>query len=439
MFNNLKRFWTAFFSALQGAWNVAYQKAEESDAQSFRDVLKENFLSVLVTKLNNLVNIESTYTVESDSTIAELIVSLCKDLESKRYDITSEMLGTGECWVFPSHNNIGELYHRIVRAENVRILNTDGENVTDVIAVIDEYINKNKRVYLLNRRQTLTGENLVIEIYVTDENNNRTSLTEWDDICGKWLFRNARHIGAGRFKSPIYSRDKASVYGQPLNHGCESIEQKIFNDLTMIEQEYKRSESKIFADPLLLKKKDNGYDIPEWIFPINRREGATASIDIFSPAIRYSAYREKLIDDLGRYEQEVGTDKGFLTPFEEGKATTATEVRRANASTIALIEKIHNSIVGGVEMTLQADAVMLNVSPDLYTVKFDFFDAFEDTDKQYERIANAVDRGTAEKIDEVQWLFPNLSLDEQNEKLARIAEERTRDTNSTIERLFETE
>ena len=90
-------------------------------------------------------------------------------------------------------------------------------------------------------------------------------------------------------------------------------------------------------------------------------------------------------------------------------------------------------------MTLQADAVMLNVSPDLYTVKFDFFDAFEDTDKQYERIANAVDRGTAEKIDEVQWLFPNLSLDEQNEKLARIAEERTRDTNSTIERLFETE
>jgi hypothetical protein len=126
----------------------------------------------------------------------------------------------------------------------------------------------------------------------------------------------------------------------------------------------------------------------------------------------------------------------MLTPFESGTAATATEIRRANASTIALIDKIHTAIQNGVEMTLGADAVFLNVSGDLYTVKFDFFDAFEDTDKQYERIANAVDRGVAEKDDELQWLFPSLSAEEREEKLLRIAEEKKINTDNALESML---
>jgi hypothetical protein len=72
----------------------------------------------------------------------------------------------------------------------------------------------------------------------------------------------------------------------------------------------------------------------------------------------------------------------------------------------------------------------------LYTVKFDFFDAFEDTDKQYERIANAVDRGVAEKDDELQWLFPSLSAEEREEKLLRIAEEKKINTDNALESML---
>ena len=99
---------------------------------------------------------------------------------------------------------------------------------------------------------------------------------------------------------------------------------------------------------------------------------------------------------------------------------TATEIRRANASTIALIDKIHNAIKMGVETTLKADAIFLNIADDLWSVTFDFFDAFEDTDKQYERIASAVDRGILEKEDELKWLYPNMTDEEIAEKLERL-------------------
>jgi A118 family predicted phage portal protein len=396
-----------------------------------------------VSKLNNLASIESTYDVESDSTQTEKLKELCKDLEAKRFDITENMLGDGDLWVFPAHDSKGELYHRYITQDKVRILNMDGEKITDVIGIIDEYTDKDNKLYLLNRRHTLNGDTLTIETYTTNEKNERVYLEEWADVDGVvYKLDNARHIGVGRFKSPASSRGMSVVYGVPLNFGCEEIEKKIFDDLDMIQKEFENGESKIFADPLILRKgKDkvgaDSWQIPENIFPIDTRGGtSSASIDIFSPAIRYSEYQSKLLDDMQQYEQQVGTDRGFLTTFDDGKATTATEIRRANSSTIALLDKIHTAIKTGVIMTLKADAVFLNIADDLYSVKFDFFDAFEDSDAQYQRIANAVDRNVLEKEDELKWLYPNMTDEEIADKLARISATQQTNTDQALERIL---
>jgi hypothetical protein len=66
----------------------------------------------------------------------------------------------------------------------------------------------------------------------------------------------------------------------------------------------------------------------------------------------------------------------------------------------------------------------------------DWFDAFFDEEAQYQRLANAVDRGTAEKSDEMQWLFPNLTEEEREEKLARIKEESQVNTDMALERIL---
>ena len=442
MFQKIRTFWNAFWNAIKTAYNKAFRELPKDNTQHYRDIKKINLLAIFVSKLNNLASIESTYDVVSDSIQADELKELCKDLEAKRFDITSEFLGTGDYWVFPSHTNSGKLFHRYITQDRVRILDMDGENITDLIGIIDEYVDNNNRIYLLNRRHTLNGDTLKVETYVTNERNERVFLDEWADIDGvAYSFGGAKHIGVGRFKSPTSSRGTSIVYGVPLNYGCEEIEAKIFNDLAMIEDEFKNGKSVIFTDPRNLLKRDDklGYEIAENIIPITQRAGQSGSnIDIFSPALRYEgAFKNKLLDDMTQYEQQVGTDRGFLTPFESGGAATATEIRRANASTIALIDKIHTAIKNGIKMTLAADAVFLNVSEDLYSLKFDFYDAFEDADKQYERLASAVDRGVAEKADEMQWLFPNLTIEEREEKLARISAESQVSSDAALEKILQ--
>lgn len=443
MFQKITTFWNAFWNAIKTAYNKAFKVIPQEDTQKHSDTKRINFLAIFVSKLNNLSCIESTYDVETDSTLAEPLIELCKNLEAKRFDIVEKMLGEGDLWVFPAHDKNGTLYHRYVEQEYVRVLSTDGEQITDIIGIIDEFVSDNNKVYFLNRRHTLENGTLIVDTYTTNEKNERVSLEQWAEFEGVFQYENANHIGIGRFKSPTSSRGKSPIYGVPLNFGCREIEKTIFNDLAMIETEFKRAESKIFADPLIMKKgKDkDGSDIwtmPEGMFPIDTRGGqSNAHIDIFAPGIRYAeSYYPKLLNDLKQYEYCVGTDRGFLTPYESGTSATATEIRRSNASTIALIDRIHSAIQNGVEMTLGADAVFLNIAGDLYTVKFDFYDAFEDADKQYERIANAVDRGVAEKADELSWLFPSLSDEERAEKLARIEAEKQLNTDAALEKIL---
>lgn len=438
MIDKIKTFWSVFWASMKEAYNIAFKEPIKELVQDYRDTVRYNFLAVFVSKLNNLVNTEATFDVESDSDVVEPLQCLVTDLEDRRFEITSEMLATGDYWAFPATDSEGNLYHRYVPQSDVRILDMDGDNVTSVIGIIDKYTGSDSRTYYLNRKHTLIGDTLTVETYTTDNINHRAYYEPWAEFESTYKFTNATNIGVGRFKSPTSSRGKSPVYGVPLNYGCKEIEDTIFNDLNLIEEEFENAKSKLFADPLILKKtsykyvnaagkkiSEGGWEIPENLFPIDTRAGqAGANIDIFSPEIRYSAFNDKLIDDMHRYEQAVGTDRGFLTPFESSNATTATEIKRANASTIALIDKIRTALKRGVESTIKADALFLNIADDLYTIQIDWYDVFADETAAYNRIREAVQDGAAEKIDQMQWLFPNLSNDELKEKLERIQEEK---------------
>lgn len=435
MIEKIKHFWNAFWYSLKMAYNKAFEEPPKELTQNYRDTEKINLLSIFISKLNSLVNTEATFDIESDSTITEPLNELIKDLEGKRFEITSNMLGDGDFWVFPATDSAGKLYHRYVTQAEVRILNTDGENVTDLIGIIDKYVTDDNKVYLLNRRHILNGNTLTIETFTTDGDCNRIFFDEWASYESIWNFNGVDNIGVGRFKSPTSNRGKSAIYGVPLNYGCKEIEEKIFNDYDEIEIELKNNKSILFADPLILRKKvdtmkingkrvtSDGYEIPENLFPIDTRGGNNgANIDIFSPSYRFEQLYFKLEKDLADYEKQIGTDKGFLTEYTT--ANTATEVRRANASTISLINKIQNSLDIGIESVIKADCIFLNISEDLYNIKMDWFDVFADADTQYSRIKEAAKDGFAETIDVMQWLFPNMSIQELKDKLERIKEEK---------------
>jgi hypothetical protein len=101
-----------------------------------------------------------------------------------------------------------------------------------------------------------------------------------------------------------------------------------------------------------------------------------------------------------------------------------------------MVKKIQSAMFDGIKATLEADAVFLNIPLDLYTVYVDWMDAFEDLDKQYERIVSAVDRGVLEKEDELRWLYPNMTDEEIADKLAKLEAQKQIDSDLALERIL---
>lgn len=427
LFEKIRAFWAAFWAYYRGAVGKEYKDPPKELTQDYRDTDRTNLLSIFVTKIVNLVCNEATVSVESNSTVIEPLTDLAHDLEKSKYEIATEMTAVGDYWVFPATDSAGNLYHRYLTQQEVRILNTEADKLTDIIGVIDKYTDSNDNTYFLVRRHTLEGNTLTVETYTTDTHYARTYLERWASLESSYTLYGAGTIGVGRFKSPTSSRGKSPIYGVPLNYGCKEIEDKIFLDLQQLDDEYALGQSILFADiNILLKDEEAAKNSAKWkiterIFPIERRSGDTApAFDVKSPPIRYQELSQKIEFDMRQFEQVVGADRGFLTPFETGTATTATEIKRANASTIALIEKMRNAMSAGIEMTLQADALFLNIPANAYQVKIDWFDVFEDYTAQYQRLKDAVADGMAEETDLMQWIFPNYTLDELQEKLDRI-------------------
>lgn len=441
MFEKLRNFWTAFWNSIKTAYNKAFKNPLETVVQPWRDILHINLPDIVINKLNNLANSEATFDVISDSALAERLKTLCKSLESKRFDITAGMLADGDYYVFPATDSKGELYHSYLTQERVRITGMDADRITDAYGIIDWTVLSNNNTYYLLRHHSLDERgDLTISYSVTDRNFNTTHLPQWDYIDGETVrFVGANHIGFGRYKSPTSSRGLSPVYGVPVNFGCAEIEKKIAEDLALIDEEFRNGKSVIFTDPrnLLKDEERKQYRIADNVIPIQQRSGATGSnIDIFNPTLRYSEFYNKLVGDLALYEKQIGTSKGILTDNETTAEATATAVRRANSDTLALLDKIRNAIDEGNEMTLAADAVYLNVAADLWDYQSDWYDPFDDPADQWQRLLDAKQNGAAQARDLIKWLFPRLDDDAVMEKLAAIADEQRQADDAAIDRIL---
>lgn len=441
IFDKFKTFWRAFWDSIKGAYNKTFKAPVDTETQAWRDTERINFLGIFVSKLNNLTNNEATFYITSDSKQVDNLKVLCKNLADKRFEITSGMLADGDYYCFPATDNRGNIIHTYLTQQQVRILNMDGDNITEAYGIIDWQSDKNNRIYYLLRHHKLESNGtLHISYSVVDDSGREANIDKWADINGQeYVFSNANHIGFGRYKSPASSRGLSAVYGVPLNFGCSDIEIKIFNDLKLIDDEFINGKSVIFTDPrnILPDDKQQGYKIAQNVIPIQHRAGDTGShIDIFNPNLRFSEHYSKLINDLSLYEKQVGTSKGILTDNETAYTATATAVKRANADTLALIGKIRTAIDAGNEMTLKADAVFLNILPDLWNYTSDWYDPFANPVEQWQMLIEAKNNGAAESADLIRWQFPNLTEGEIDEKITRINNAQQLNTDTALERIL---
>ena len=438
-------FWSNFWGFVKkkiDQYELYEEKKLVVKVQDWENITEYNPLAIANTKLTSLVCDEATVELQTDSTLVQPLIPLAENLEAKRYEICAMMNGKGGCFVTMATGEDDEPYHRIIAPADVSVYRMVADKMYEVAMVIDKKIVKHREYRLIRHHILDENGTLYVYYYTTDKSGNEEYLAEWEHYKNDNVaYYNANNIGVAYYKSPQDSRG-LSQWGVPLNFGCEEVEAKLKKASKDYDEEADLMKAKTFADESIVRKittKDGErFDLPEGIYTIRKKAGVDGTlIDSFSPPTRLADYKQKLIDAKADWEDMVGLDRGFLTEAEHTAGATATEIRTANTKTRSFVKKIQSAMFDGIKATLEADAVFLNIPLDLYTVYIDWMDAFEDLDKQYERIVSAVDRGVLEKEDELRWLYPNMTDEEIADKLARIQANNQVNTDMALERILQ--
>lgn len=433
-------FWSNF-------WGFVKKKIDEYDEekkiqvkiQPWEDVKEYNALAIANTKLTSLVCDEATVELQTDSTLVEPLKPLADDLEAKRYEICSMVNGKGGCFVTMATGEDDEPYHRIIAPADVSVYRMVANKMYEVAMVIEKKIVKHKEYRLIRHHILDENGTLYVYYYTTDKSGNEEYLAEWEHYKNDNVaYYNANNIGVAYYKSPQDSRG-LSQWGVPLNFGCEEVEQSIKVARKDLDEEMHLMKAKLFADKsiTLARKDELGYELPEGVYTIQKRMGVDGSlIDEFAPSTRYNDYKQKLIDAKADWEDMVGLDRGFLTEAEHTSGATATEIRTANTKTRSFVKKIQSAMFDGIKATLEADAVFLNIPLDLYSLKIDWFDTYQNEQELHDRISNDIQNGF-EEIDEIiRFNHPNLTPEEIQEKIERIKATQATNTDVALERML---
>ena len=437
-------FWNNF-------WGFVKRKIDEYDEeksldlkiQKWEDVQHYSPLAIANTKLTSLVCDEATVELQTDSKLVEPLTPLADDLEAKRYEICSMVNGKGGAFVTMATGEDDEPYHRIISPDDVSVYQMSANKMYEVAMVIDKKIVKHREYRLIRHHILDENGTLYVYYYTTDKSGNEEYLAEWEHYKNDNVaYYNANNIGVAYYKSPQDSRGLSQTWGVPLNFGCEEVEAEIQKDREALSGEMKKADMKLFVDRSITKMEhtEHGerYGLPEDVYIINKKAGVDGTlIDEFAPSTRYADYKAKLEDSKGDWEDMVGLDRGFLTEAEHTSNATATEVKTANVKTRSMVKKIQSAMFDGIKATLEADAVFLNIPLDLYSLKIDWFDAFQNEQELHDRISSDIQNGYEEIDEMIRFNHPNLSPEEIAEKIARIQAQSKVNTEEALNRILQ--
>ena len=449
----MQRFWVNLLEKVSDKINQWLNKKKLSKQTiDAGDDTVVNFFLMILRKVVNRSLMGAEYDVVSDSTLAEPLRELCKDLQDNMYGVVGNMLGNNvhaECWVVPSFITVGgqqKLIHSYISGEKICITQTkeDGQ-IAECYMIINATVRKN-RTYFLCRKHTLDDNgNLTISYFVADENAKEINadVPEWNSITGTEVtYPGVNNIGFGRYKSPVNAYSNDTVYGIPLNYGCGLIEKQLKDAVDYIEDEMKASKKMLFPDWSIVRKEDKDgnpigmYKIDEHIYPIKKKTNENGIlIDEYSPAIRGTEYEAHLTSLLERYQSLMGVTE-IITHNGTTKGATATEVKVLNTDNISLEQSIKKSIRKGNIETLEADAMYLGIARDLWDYDEEYSDIYQDEQQTLKNYLELYNVGAVELKDLVKYWFPTYSDKQIEEKIMEIEKAKANNTQKSIEELL---
>lgn len=396
-------------------------------ANKYERIDEINFNAIFSNKLANYVINDSEIVIDGENDRAKKFDEIAQSMWRHAKKIVSMAFGYGGVFLVPYVKN-GKLYYNKVSQNRVTIDSTDGENITGMTVLADEKtISKglNSKTYLRLANYRIERNNLVMEQTFTDAEGKPIPVPDfWANIPTKIVVGNVEKVPIGYIKSPINNRKSNDKYGVPIDYGTESIQKEIKDCLKQIEREFDVKQAFIGADVTMFDKDDK--------LPVNGLyqkvdSGKDDFWEIFSPEIRESSYYVRLQELYKRLEHAIGTSSGILSEVETQNAT-ATEIKKAMYDTFAITDDMRTSFEKGVKDFFDGCDIFANAFNLIPQGEFDLsfnwsYGLVEDTQAEYAQLLQGHNIGVISKAEVRQWIRPDETLEEAEEKIKEIRED----------------
>ena len=404
-------------------------KAREIDdnqkyAREYERIDDINYNAIFSNKLANYVINDSTMDVTGENARVDLLNKMGQSMWKKAKKMTSMGFGYGGVIIVPYVRG-GKIYYNLVPQNRVTIDETDGDLITGATVLAEKKTiggSLDSKTYMRWTNYQVKNGNITITQQFSDEKGNKIPAPEfWKNIQEVQVITGVDRVLFGYLKSPVNNRNASDTYGVPITYGCEATILEIKETLKQIVREYDLKQAFVGADSTMFNGKD--------ALPLNGLfkkidSGDDSFFEVFDPQFR--DYTTRLQELYRRLESEIGTSKGILSDVQTANAT-ATEIKRSMYDTFTIVDDMRSNIEKAMDDFFYACNVLANaynLSPQgEYEINFDWsYSLLEDTQQEFSQMMQAESKGIVSKVEIRQWLNPDETLEEAEEKIKEIEE-----------------
>ena len=404
-------------------------KAREIDdnqkyASEYERIDDINYNAIFSNKLANYVINDSTMDVTGENARVDLLNKMGQSMWKKAKKMTSMGFGYGGVIIVPYVKG-GKIYYNLVPQNRVTIDETDGELITGATVLAEKKViggSLDSKTYMRWTNYQVKNGNITITQQFSDEKGNKIPAPEfWKNIQEVQVITGVDRVLFGYLKSPVNNRNASDTYGVPITYGCDATINEIKETLKQIVREYDLKQAFVGADSTMFDGKD--------ALPLNGLfkkidSGDDSFFEVFDPQFR--DYTTRLQELYRRLESEIGTSKGILSDVQTANAT-ATEIKRSMYDTFTIVDDMRSNIEKAMDDFFYACNVLANaynLSPQgEYEINFDWsYSLLEDTQQEFSQMMQAESKGIVSKVEIRQWLNPDETLEEAEEKIKEIEE-----------------
>ena len=419
----------------------------ETDCTIYSDITVENITALLANSVSNIAMGDSQVFLSATGGGSTRFTDILSEIAAKEWsDIGNTVacaLGCGAIISIPYSvdNGLGrKIYIDTVMKDRFFVTAMQGDEITQCVILADEFVRDNKRFKRFTDYSINNGVYIIRNRAVCNDNPvSLESVEEWKDIPDQIAIGGVKQLPIAVLRCPQNPRKPKVPAGVPITFGCEATLNKIAKTLNDIEREYDKKRAKMLVDRQMIrlhKKKDGSNDDEKTRKEFENNDLYVAfnssdnfkGVEIFDPAIRDSAYYNKLEKHFAMLEKECGLSEGVLTKLSTSHAT-ATEIFRTMYNTFCFCSKVNASVTKYFKDLMYACSVLVNyygMAPfSEYDVKFSYsFALLEDTSATFSQKMQAESIGAEDVVEIRQFIHPEETREEAEAVIDRIRETR---------------